>query len=61
MEKAKKYKELSEQDRNDIQWFFYATNDLQLKLVVFSKASLEKQKELDSGKEWIQMASRIGR
>jgi len=53
MEKAKKYRELSEQDRNDIQWFFYATNDPQLKLVVFSKASLEKQKELGGGKEWI--------
>jgi AbiV family abortive infection protein len=53
MEKAKKYRELSEQDRNDIQWFFYATNDPQLKMVVFSKASLEKQKELDGGKEWI--------
>lgn len=53
MEKAKKYKELSEQDRNDVQWFFYATNEPQLKLVVFSKASLDKQKELDDGKGWI--------
>jgi AbiV family abortive infection protein len=53
MEKAKKYRELSEQDRSDIQWFFYATNDPQLKLLVFSKASLEKQEELGGGKEWI--------
>jgi hypothetical protein len=53
MEKAKKYRELSEQDRNDIQWFFYATDDPQLKLAVFSNASLEKQKELAGGKVWI--------
>jgi AbiV family abortive infection protein len=53
MEKAKKYKELSEQDRNDIQWFFFATNDSQLKLVIFSKHSLEKQQEFATGPEWM--------
>src|SRR6202021_2834328 len=45
LEKAKKYRELSEQDRNDIHWFFYATNDPPLKIVVCSKTSRDKQKD----------------
>jgi AbiV family abortive infection protein len=53
MEKAKKFKELSEQDRSDIQWFFLATEDPQHKLFIFSKESLEKQAEFGGGPEWL--------
>ena len=53
MEKAKKYKDLSAQDRSDIQWFFLASADPQLKLFIFSKNSIQKQAEFSDGTSWI--------
>jgi AbiV family abortive infection protein len=52
-EKAKKYKELAEQDRSDIQWFFVASEDPQLKPFIFSMGSMEKQAEFNEGAGWI--------
>lgn len=52
-EKVKKYKELGESDRSDIQWFFVASEDPQLKPFIFSKGSLEKQAEFNDGAGWI--------
>jgi AbiV family abortive infection protein len=52
-EKVKKYKELGEQDRSDIQWFFVASEDPQLKPFIFSKGSMEKQSEFNDGAGWI--------
>jgi AbiV family abortive infection protein len=54
MEKFKRYKELSEQEKADLQWFSIASADPQLKPVVFSKVSMEKQAELiDERSGWI--------
>jgi hypothetical protein len=46
IERAKKYRELSEEDRIDMQWFFAASRDPQMKTWIYSKASFEKQAEL---------------
>jgi AbiV family abortive infection protein len=46
IERSKKYRELSEEDRIDMQWFFAASRDPQMKTWIYSKASLEKQAEL---------------
>jgi len=51
--KSKRYKDWSEQDRADIQWFFIASANPQLKPFIFSKASMEKQAEFNDGAEWI--------
>jgi AbiV family abortive infection protein len=53
MEKAKKYKDLSEQDRSDIQWFFIVSADPQFRPFIFSKSSMEKQAEFNQGAAWI--------
>jgi hypothetical protein len=37
----------------DIQWFFLASEHPELKPFIFSKTSLEKQIELNSGPEWL--------
>jgi AbiV family abortive infection protein len=46
IERAKKYRELSEEDKADMQWFFAASRDPQLKVWIYSKESIEKQAEL---------------
>jgi AbiV family abortive infection protein len=46
MEKAKKYRELSDEDKTNLQWFFAASTDPQIKTWIYSKTSLEKQAEL---------------
>ncbi len=43
MERMKKYRELSDDDKADLQWFFAASSDPQIKTWIYSKASLEKQ------------------
>jgi AbiV family abortive infection protein len=54
MEQAKKYRELSDVDKADLQWFFAASRDPQLKTWIYSKASLEKQAEfVDEPHGWI--------
>lgn len=45
MEKAKKYRDLDEQGRSDMQWFFFATRQPKMKRFIFSKQSMEKQIE----------------
>jgi AbiV family abortive infection protein len=46
IERVKKYRELSEEDKDDMQWFFAASRDPQLKVWIYSKESIEKQAEL---------------
>ncbi len=41
----KRYRELSDDDKADLQWFFAASSDPQIKTWIYSKASLEKQAE----------------
>lgn len=54
MEKAKKYRELSDEDKADMQWFFAASADPQIKTWIYSKTSLEKQAELANERNgWI--------
>lgn len=54
IERAKKYRELSEEDRADMQWFFVASRDPQMKTWIYSKASFEKQAELEGERNgWI--------
>lgn len=54
MEKVKKYQELSDEDKADLQWFFTASADPQLKPWIYSKASLEKQTEFANERNgWI--------
>jgi len=48
MEKSKKYRELSEEDKADLQWFFAASADPQIKTWIYSKTSLEKQAEFSN-------------
>lgn len=45
LEKLKKPREMSEEDRADLDWFFAATDDPYLKTIIFSKGSFEKQAE----------------
>lgn len=52
-EKAKKYRELGEKDRSDVQWFFVASENIELRSFIFSKASMEKLSELNDGAEWV--------
>lgn len=54
MEKFKKYRELSEQDRADLQWFFLASADPELKPFIFSKGSFEKHSDFtDDSTGWV--------
>jgi AbiV family abortive infection protein len=54
MEKAKKYRELSDEDKADMQWFFAVSADPQIKTWIYSKTSLEKQAELANERNgWI--------
>ena len=54
MEKAKRYRDLNEQERSDMQWFFFATRNPEMKPFIFSKQSMEKQIELqDDRTGWI--------
>ena len=45
MAKAKKYWDLDDQERSDMQWFFAATRNPEMKPFIFSRASMEKQIE----------------
>lgn len=47
MEKAKRLRELTAEQKFDLDWFFAATENPQLKPMIFSKGSLEKQAELE--------------
>ena len=54
MEKLKKPREMSAEDKADLDWFFAATDDPYLKTIVFSKGSFEKQAELgDDTLAWV--------
>ncbi len=54
MEKAKQYRDLEERERSDMQWFFFATRNSEMKPFIFSKQSMEKQIELqDDRTGWI--------
>jgi len=54
MEKTKKYRELSDEDKAALQWFFAASADPQIKTWIYSKTSLEKQAELANERNgWI--------
>jgi AbiV family abortive infection protein len=54
MERSKTYRNLSEQEQNDLKWFFSASRSPEFGPLIFSKGSLEKQEEFkgDQGK-WI--------
>ena len=47
MEKLKKVRELTLDEKKELDWFFVATEDPQLRQLVFSKGSLEKQAEFE--------------
>lgn len=49
MEKLKKTRELTAEQKADLDWFMAATDDPQLRPIIFSKASFEKQAEFDNG------------
>ena len=54
MEKLKKPREMSDEDKADLDWFFAATDDPYLKTIVFSKGSFEKQAEFgDDTLAWV--------
>jgi AbiV family abortive infection protein len=54
MEKAKKYRDLDEQEKSDMQWFFLASQNPEMKPYIFSKQSLEKQNEMQEDRTgWI--------
>jgi AbiV family abortive infection protein len=42
MERTKSFRELTEQERSDMEWFFAATNDMRLRPLIFSKGSMDK-------------------
>ena len=46
MEKLKKYRDLDEDEKSDMQWFFLASQNPELKPYIFSKQSIEKQAEM---------------
>ena len=46
LEKLKKYRDLDEQEKSDMQWFFLASQNPEMKPYIFSKQSLEKQNEM---------------
>jgi AbiV family abortive infection protein len=48
MERLKKIRELTPEEKSDLDWFFAATDDPQLRPMIFSKGSLEKQAQFDN-------------
>jgi len=46
LEKLKKYRDLDEEEKSDMQWFFLASQNPEMKPYIFSKQSLEKQNEM---------------
>ena len=46
LEKLKKYRDLDQQEKSDMQWFFLASQNPEMKPYIFSKQSLEKQNEM---------------
>jgi AbiV family abortive infection protein len=56
IEKLKKVRELSQEEQSDLEWFFAASEDPQLRPVIFSQGSLRKQSEFDAANQsggWI--------
>jgi AbiV family abortive infection protein len=54
MEKAKTYRKLTEQEKADLEWFFEASQNPELRPLIFSKGSLDKQQELKGVQEdWL--------
>jgi AbiV family abortive infection protein len=54
MEKAKKLRELTDEQKSDIDWFFVASEDPQLRMMIFSQGSFEKQAEFkENPDQWI--------
>ena len=54
LEKLKKYRDLDEQEKSDMQWFFLASQNPEMKPYIFSKQSLEKQNEMRENRTgWI--------
>lgn len=54
MEKLKRYRDLDAQEKSDMQWFFIASQNPEMKPYIFSKQSLEKQNEMkDDRTGWI--------
>jgi len=59
MEKAKRPRDLNEEQKADLDWFFVATEDPQLRMMIFSKGSLEKQAEFEQKPgEWVRWLRR---
>jgi AbiV family abortive infection protein len=60
MEKAKRYRNLEEQERSDMQWLFLATRNPDMKPFIFSQASIEKQVELQADRTgWIRWLRKL--
>jgi AbiV family abortive infection protein len=54
MEKVKKYRDLDEKEKSDMQWFFLASQNPEMKPYIFSKQSFEKQNEMQEDRAgWI--------
>jgi AbiV family abortive infection protein len=54
LEKAKKPRDMSDEEKADLEWFFAATDDPYLKTIVFSKGSFDKQVEFgEDTLEWV--------
>ena|ERR1022692_118747 len=54
MEKAKKVRDLTDEQKSDLDWFLIATDDPQLRPMIFSKGSLEKQAEFkNEPADWV--------
>lgn len=54
MEQAKIYRELNDEQKTNLQWFFLATDSEELRPFVFSKSSMEKQIEFKDDRDgWI--------
>lgn len=54
MEKLKRFRDLTDEQKSDLDWFFVATENPQLRPMIFSKGSFEKQAEFESDPErWI--------
>ena len=56
LEKLKKTRELTQEEKSDLDWFLLASENPQLRPIIFSKGSMEKQAECDNRNEptgWI--------
>lgn len=58
IERHKTLRELSEDEKSDLQWFFKASTDPEMKPLVFSSGSFKKQEELVDRGEWIRWLRR---